>query len=207
MNTVDTCEQFQSLISAELDGELDVREQAELQGHLAECAVCLCWQVTANRLAEQLAFEVDVDGERSLPIRVNGHDRQLVDLAPKESVANFDDRPTVRRSATWFWAAAALLFISVGISFGVRARRESPIPTVSVEPLVAMHSINVQTEHDQQAVLRTVEMDLRMMKLEMRGMELDAAARQQLGDRIESLLAKTRQLDTSTPISYRGELP
>ena len=207
MNTVDTCEQFQSLISAELDGELDVREQAELQGHLAECAVCLRWQVTANRLAHQLASIDEVEGEQSVPIHANGHARPLVELAPKESVANFDDRPTVRRSATWFWAAAALLFISVGISFGVRARRESPIPTVSVEPLVAMHAINVQTEHDQQAVLRNVEMDLRMMKLEMRSMDLDPASRQQLGDRIESLLAKTRQLDASTPISYRGELP
>ena len=88
------------------------------------------------------------------------------------------------------------------LSIGLRAGRELPIPTVSVEPLVAMHAINVQTEHDQQAVLQTLEMDLRMMKLEMRSMELDAAARQQLGDRIESLLTKTRQLDTSTPISY-----
>ncbi len=207
MNTVDTCIQFQSLISAELDGELDVQEQAELQGHLAECAVCLRWRATASRLAHQLASIDEVHGEQWVPIHANGHARTLVELAPKESLADFDGRPTVRRSATWFWAAAALLFISVGISFGVRARRESQIPTVSVEPLVAMHAINVQTEHDQQAVLRTVEMDLRMMKLEMRSMDFDPASRQQLGDRIESLLAKTRQLDASTPISYRGELP
>ncbi len=202
MNTEDTCEQFQSLISADLDGELDQREQTELHEHLVECTVCRRWQTTANRLGEQLAFEGEVDRERSLPTRVNGHGRQLVDLAPKESVADFDDQATDYRSANWFWAAAAILFISVGLALGLRAGREFPMPTVSVEPLVAMHAINLQTEHDQQAVLQTVEMDLRMMKLEMRGMELDAAARQQLGDRIESLLAKTRQLDTSTPISY-----
>ena len=58
MNTQDTCEQFQSLISADLDGELDQREQTELHEHLGVCAVCRHWQTTANRLGEQLAFDL-----------------------------------------------------------------------------------------------------------------------------------------------------
>ena len=77
MNTVDTCIQFQSLISAELDGELDVQEQAELQGHLAECAVCVRWRATASRLAHQLASIDEVDGEQWVPIHANGHARPV----------------------------------------------------------------------------------------------------------------------------------
>jgi hypothetical protein len=103
------------------------------------------------------------------------------------------------------FSIAAGILVAVGISFGVLSSRRPGVAQVSAEPLVAMHAINVQTEQDQQAALRALAMELRMMKLEMRELHLDPTSRDQLVGRIDSLLGKTRQLDTSSQILIPGD--
>jgi anti-sigma factor RsiW len=203
MKSTESCVEYQSLLSAEMDGELDERELVALRQHLAECADCSRWQAAAGRLNARVAALLDDQfAEQVGELCLNSRRRE--DLAvPKAALVAFPTNAT--RNARWFWAAAAMLFLGAGISLAIYANRKPPVSTVSVQPLVDLHAINVQSERDQQAVLETVELELRAMKLQMRRMDLDPAERDQLENRIESLFAKTRSLHASTPISYQGE--
>lgn len=207
------CEEFELLVSADLDGELDCEEQRVLQRHLADCPACRDWRDVCRRLAGDLmavatpAYNAP-DENPVARLAPNGHrsgnpTAGVPEIAPKGAVSS--RRMRLGLGERWFLAVAALLLVAIGVSFGVFARRSRETTSFNVEPLVAMHAINVQTEQDQLATLRTVEMELRMMRLEMKQIQLAPGDREQMEKRIESLLSKTRHMDASTQVLYQGE--
>jgi anti-sigma factor RsiW len=214
MNEELGCEAFQSLLSADLDGELDTVEQERLRSHLAECARCHAWQSQIRVLARQLESLVAADaGDQPAPpdavlrSSVNGHPSDVLKI-PATRPAAWGER-LGSWSGYGLWAAAAVALLAVSISLSRWSRYDEPRSALNVEQLVAMQAMNEQAEHDQRALIRTFELDLRAMKLEMHGLELDSAAREQLGGRIDQLLAKARRMDVAaaTPISFSGEIP
>jgi len=208
------CTDFQILISADFDDDLNELEQDQLRRHLNVCPSCRDWRAHCQQISEQVASVARVRSTLESPIanilEINGHlrgdhkskaeDTQIV--APKLSEKQ---KFKSHRPSRWFWGVAAVLLVAIGMSFGIFSRRRPEPSTLSVEPIVAMHAINLQAEQDQQATVRAVGLELRMMKLEMKQVDLEPSAREQMEKRIDSLLAKTRELDASTQILYQGE--
>ena len=213
---VEDCGEFQILISADFDGELDQREQVELQRHLGDCPSCRDWRDTCQQLGVQIASVARTRSEFDQPVgldlSVNGKNHLMTEPDnPISELAN--PKPIPRQAAKsngsgrLFLGIAALLLVAIGVSFGVFARRRPASTTFNVEPVALMHALNLQTEQDQQATLRAVDMELRMMKLELKQSTLDPTARAQMETQIDSLLTKTRQLDAATQVLYQGEKP
>jgi anti-sigma factor RsiW len=208
MNRIEPCESFQLLISAALDGELDEREQVELDRHLSACGACRHWQASIVQQEQLLLTIADEDSQADLSELPLGQSDSAVGV-PLTVEFKSPQAMSQRRGLSWRLVGvsglAAAVLLGVGLIVSALVRQQGPAPTFSVEPVAAMHAINVQSEEDQHAILRTVELDLRAMKLELKRMSLDDAARDQLGTQIDSLLAKTRQLQPTTPVSFQGE--
>ncbi len=215
---VEGCNEFQILISADFDGELDERELIELKQHLTVCPSCRSWQSTCQQLGVDLTavatsqIEADLVGSVASDPWVNGtcHHAFETDVATSDFNVRKPEAKSHAKpngSGRWFLGIAALLLVAIGVSFGVFSRRNTAVASENFEPLAAMHAINLQTEQDQLATLRAVQMELRMMKLEMKQSKMDPAVREQMETRLESLLSKTRQLDASTQVLYQGEKP
>lgn len=209
---VDECTAFEILISADLDGELDEIESVELQRHLTTCSYCRDWHATCRQLAVAVASVATdrLSSDRSLfTATFNGREQPALSAensspAPKP---HGQSRNPSHGSGRWFLTIAALLLVGIGLSFAFFSRHRAGLGTLNVEPVAAMHAINLQTEQDQQATLRAVEMELRAMKLEVNRLQLEPADRAQIENRLDSLLTKARQLDASTQILYQGEKP
>lgn len=218
MNAND-CDPFEILISADLDGELDAVERQVLQEHLSRCASCRGQRSNWAALHAELShLEFPAGGDHESPfseITLNGWKHELFrDCLANNSAHQTivlppagDPRHHARRGGRWLLGIAAGVLVALSVTFGLISQRQSQAVAVSAEPLVTMHAINVQAEQDQQALVRALAMELRTMKLEMRRLDMAPEARAELEQQIDSLLVKTRQLDSSFPPSFPGEIP
>ncbi len=224
------CEHFQELVSAGIDGELDLQEEPALQDHLRDCTECTRFHVACQRL-DQIITDAG-EGVSVDRMRVNGVVSAALQLpTPRSPViestgaageSESDAAPvsvavkatfpvTVASSESWFlrWsvflccAVAASILIAIGWSFIGQPRRPAQ-DDVAMRSILAQYAINAEALQDQQALLRTFEMELRTMRLELDQMKLDESTRARLSRRIDELLHKTSQL-FNTPVVYSGE--
>jgi anti-sigma factor RsiW len=211
------CGEFEILISADVDGELDEGEREALDQHLSQCVTCRNrrshWEFLGEHL-RHVQFTPPTEAESPFnEITLNGWKREMF----QEYLANNSAHQTIilpesgtgsldsARGGRWLLGIAAGILVALGVSFGVFSNRPPAAIAVSADPLVKMHAINVQTEQDQQATIRAMALELRTMKLEMRRLKLDPQAQAEWEGQIDSLLTKTRQLDSSSPDFSQGE--
>lgn len=189
------CDEFEPLISAMIDGELDADERNELNSHLQNCGHC------KRRV---VAFE-EVDLAIGRLSRANVADGRADESIPF-SLAKppFEMRPTKakpskNRRVIWRLiplAAAATLLIGLGVAVWPNPQpvRAEAISTAQfVEPMKDLHFLNRMKQRDQEVMLQTLGLDLRSMKLELQ--LLEPADQISLSSRIDAMLEKLNQFD------------
>lgn len=183
------CEQIEMLISADLDGELNFDESTRIKTHLSGCKSCA--QVRANYL------------------QIN---RSIDDLGATDAGRHLLDQPSVNEltsSTNWVWRLVPFgLAASLVIAFGFMLVPSQPTPVNAqeiVRPFADVVEINQQAERDQQIMLKTLELELRSLRLELaqitqqddRGAKLDA--------RLMELINKVNQFEYSNHLEHTGD--
>ncbi len=189
-----TCEIFEPLISGMIDGELTRQEHEKLRGHLDACSQC----------AEQLkAFEMADRVIRVQP-RVRS-DLSAVSLSGLNSLAKSKSaKPATNQPTIWTplrlipLASAAVLLLALGIMVAndsKTATADQVTPAQIVEPMKDLFMINQQLHQDQQLMLRTLGMDLRLLKVEIGQLEPGSSERQRLSERLDAMVEKVRTFE------------
>ena len=203
MNNQDpNCELLGPLLSAMLDGELDSSERAELLVHLNRCPECRA-QV---RDFEQVNLAVD-----SLSHQTTRIEPVLTTLPGSSEIASLSKtKPATNlRRVKTAWrliplTAAAALVICLGIAAmpdqGSASAEQIP-PEQFVEPMKEFLASNYQRQHDQDLMLRTLNWDLRTLKLELNHLAADSEERIALESQIDAMIAKVQQFETDTSLA------
>lgn len=90
------------------------------------------------------------------------------------------------------WAIAASALIA---SFVMSVQRNNePDSVPAIEPILALQTINTYSHRDQQTMLKTLEWDLRMMKLEMKQLDLSPDQSELMEKHIGQLMFRIEQL-------------
>jgi anti-sigma factor RsiW len=194
------CENYEPLISAMIDGELESNERDELKSHLQNCVSC------KQRV---IAFEcvdaaVETLSQDSLPNRTAEMDKLRLPSAVPFSMHLPTTAPR-RAPSPLIWrliplAAAATLLICLAIAawpYPKPASAEQISTAQIVEPMTELYRLNVQRQREQNLMLRTLDMDLRSMKLEINSLEPGSAERLSLAARIDTMLENVRMLETN----------
>ena len=193
------CENYEPLISAMIDGELESSERNELKSHLQNCAMC------KQRLIafERVDAAVETLSQESVATRPAEIDKLRLPSAVPFAMHPPKTAPRRSKSAM-IWrliplAAAATLLICLGIAawpYPKPANAEQISTAQIVQPMKELYLLNVQQQREQNLMLRTLDMDLRSMKLEINSLEPGSAERINLAARIDTMLENVRMLET-----------
>ena len=196
MNKVDfqnSCDEFELLISCSSDDELSFDEQMQLALHLEDCRSCRIRRDSFGRL-NQLVAQLG-----SASVLANHQ------TCTRPGPANSLDKP--RRTDRPRWTALLMRAIPVAVVAtvvaGLLAPNGSSKSTATatelqaaeiVVPLVSYSAVNLQRMRDQQALVETLELELRALKLEIASIH-DQEKSKSLAARIEALLEKTKSIE------------
>ncbi len=149
-----SCERFGRLISAKVDGELELEVSKQLDQHLEMCTIC--------RQRMQVFGEIN---------------ELVYSAAAPDETAFFPVKPVEKRLVEWHnkigkslmrWIPLAVA-ASVLIGFIIIALPSGP--TVTAEqiamPLAELEMINDEQSESQAQMLKTLEFELRALKLEL----------------------------------------
>lgn len=188
-----TCEDYEPLISAMIDGELDAIERNELNSHLQNCAHCKQRVVDfeeVDRTVDQLSHVAVGIPRKTSPYSLA---RPPYEMRPSKL------KPRFRRRTIWRLiplAAAATLLIGLGVAVWPNPRPVSAELISAeqfVEPLKELHLLNQLKHREQEVMLQTLGLDLRSMKLELN--LLEPADQLSLNTRIDAMLEKLNRFD------------
>jgi anti-sigma factor RsiW len=135
------------LISAYADGELELRERAEVEEHLRTCPKC------ASALNSISAMKSAMDQEslhHRAPAALHAKILQLVDEAASKPVAEQTDEPHPIWRWGWIAAIAAILIVSIGLAiYFMRPSDEKRVATEAVwnhkRSLLANHLVDFRS--------------------------------------------------------------
>lgn len=187
------CEQFEPLVSAMMDGELSGEELDSVKSHLAVCESCRQLQGDFEAVNHSVVAMVN-DAVHSAREN-NSYTETFVVTRQKQSLGN------------WFspWrlvplaAVAALmvgLFIVTTNQTAPEATAEQLTPEQFVKPMTDLNRINHQQQRDQELMLRTLGMDLRSLKLELKQLEnAGPEERTRFENQIEEMLTRVEQFE------------
>lgn len=187
------CDDFEPMVSAMIDGELSLDEQGLLSSHLDDCVAC------RRLLTDFEAVDIAVET-----------------LAPASSLATLEKRTetfvlTRQKPSLKSWLSvwrlvplAAVAALMVGM-FLVTTNQTAPVATAEqltaeqfVKPMTDLNRINHQQQRDQDLMLRTLGMDLRSLKLELKQLENAAPEeRLRLEKQIEKMLHRVEEFETN----------
>lgn len=172
---MDACEVMGERLSADRDGELLDAERTELQQHLRGCSAC-------RRRAERFAA-VDRALSANELAPSDGFERRLARAVPPAG-----------RAAAWprlvRVAAAAVVLLAVGMLVLVASDRADAGRIAA--PIATIELLQRQAADDQRALLRTMEWELRALRLELGQLGLDDESRSPVLSRIDRLLEHVR---------------
>ena len=187
------CDDFEPMVSAMIDGELSLDEQGLLSSHLDDCVAC------RRLLTDFEAVDIAVET-----------------LAPASSLATLEKQTetfvlTRQKPSLKSWLSvwrlvplAAVAALMVGM-FLVTTNQTAPVATAEqltaeqfVKPMTDLNRINHQQQRDQDLMLRTLGMDLRSLKLELKQLENAAPEeRLRLEKQIEKMLHRVEEFETN----------
>ncbi len=183
------CE-FEPMVSAMIDNELSLDEQTILDDHLAGCDSC-------HRLVRDFeSVNISVD---SLSFahgfgHADTHTEKFVVTRQKQSLSNW---LSVWRLVPLAGVASLLIgLLLVTAQPAPEATAEQLTPEQFVKPMTELNRINHQQQRDQELMLRTLGMDLRSLKLELKQLE-DAGPedRAQFEKQIEEMLERVQKFE------------
>ena len=181
------CDQFEPMVSAMIDGELSNEEQLLLGNHLERCESCR--ELTRD-------FEsVNVAVDSLAAATGSDHDSKLTETfvvtRQKQSLHNW---LSVWRLVPLAGVAALLigLFI-VATQPAPQASAEQFSAEQFVKPLSDLNRINQQQQRDQELMLRTLGMDLRTLKLELKQLDNAGSDRDRIEEQIEAMLQRVQK--------------
>ncbi len=190
------CEQFGELISGLIDGELSVSETERVTLHLTRCNACRTTQTT---------FEM-VDKAIQSPhglATLNG-DPAPIPLAVKPTPRK--KQPQSRNNHLFkrrFWmpvSITTLAMIIVGLTI-LWPTDEAGAETTNIKlPLLELdklEQLNRETKKNANTTLRTMELQLRMMRVDAKRLDSANENEAQLQSEIERLLTAVGQLKTN----------
>ncbi len=181
----DACETMGERVSAYHDGELRDAERVELERHLAECHAC------RRRRERFAAIDRSLnDTELEPPL----HPMHL-----EERIAHALHEAPVRGDRSIAWprlirvAAAAVVVLAVGMLVLVTSDRADAGRTAV--PLATLELLQRDAAGDQRAMLKTMEWELRALRLELGRLDVDEENRSPVLSRIDRLLERVRAPD------------
>jgi hypothetical protein len=193
------CEDFEPLISAMIDGELEPDELAYTQSHVDDCACCQA-KVTSFENVDRAMFLLSskVESSAEFSDATSTDQRQTEVFVVSREKSSLKDWISPWRLVPL--GAAAALLIGVGMTMfpqpqPVTANQFSP--EQYVQPMKELYQINVQQQRDQELMLRTLGMDLRALKLELQQLESGSTDHENLAQQVDVMLEKVRQFDTA----------
>lgn len=190
--TENSCEQFEPLVSAMIDGELAGAELVSVQQHLENCTACelLRTEFTGvNAAVEELSAKPFGSNREKLT-------ETFVVTRHKPSLKNW---LSVWRLAPLAGVAALIVGLFVVM---IQPPRPAPADQLSAEhfvkPMTELNRINQQQQRDQDLMLRTIGMELRTLRLELKQLKsTDPAERIHIEKRLESMLQRVQNFETS----------
>jgi anti-sigma factor RsiW len=182
------CEEFGELLSARRDGELDESEVVRLESHLARCEPCRRRQRRFEDLDRMLLELLDA----SAPDARSEH---RLAMGVRENLRRGSSNPRSHwlpriGLAAGFLVAATLLVLLTGNDAGGRERIAAPV--------AALELLNVERALDQEAVLHTLSLELRALRLEAVRLDPTDSDPERLLERIGSLLSTVEELSLWT---------
>lgn len=172
------CDAFAESISAMQDGELPPDAERELLRHLQDCAGCRA-RLARFQLIDT-ALRAEQPGAR--------------DSAPQIARPRIVKRPAAAARRRFWWrssAAAAALLALTATAILVPSAADAAWP---IEPAATLDVLQTQDRADQTAVLKTLELELRAMHLEVRILELESGSVGDVDHKIRELLDRVNQL-------------
>lgn len=188
MNHNSSCKCYEPLISAMLDDELNSSELLELNAHLSQCSAC--------RELAGVFSQVNVGiGHLSLQ-------PTTIAVAPVTPTKHKLDRPHAKSPLT-MWrmlplaVAATLLVCLTIVSWpnSTPANAEQITPAQFIEPMTDLHVLNFEKQKAQDLMLRTLNMDLRSLRIELSQMNSSAEDREIFASQIDAMIKKVESLE------------
>lgn len=215
---------FEEQLSALLDGELTAVEITRVERHLAGCASCQSLLVRFRSLDARLRNACDPGPSIPVTAATESMIRPIAgwrSAALPEKPRILDGRGQAERGP-WGWLAGVTAVVVAGllVALALNTARDpvrrvaTPPPDVTappvqpvVGPLSRMALSNVTARRQQAALVRTLQFQLRALKLEMKASGKSTQGLEQIESDIDALIrqTKTRQMKTDDPPSAPQE--
>ena len=220
-NDTHTCETYEPLLSAAMDGELTEDERQQLAGHLQQCAVCRKQEKVFRQLGNALDRHVPPAWEQvSLaPANNTVNNGTINNVNVSKSEEEIDEKPLPAKSVSsskldqetsrvqWVLAgitAAMLAWGALSVS-SLLSSSSTPQPqamTASAEaiaiPLTKLLWLNQESQRDQVRVIKNMEHKLRTLRLEVTSLSkesIDGEDKDRLLARVDQLLNRLKKVD------------
>ncbi|WP_075082227.1 zf-HC2 domain-containing protein [Mariniblastus fucicola] len=184
-----TCEDFEPLVSAMIDGELSASELLLVNGHLEGCESCRRLRAEFVTLDASISLQTLAGEERE-----NTLTETFVVTRQKQSIRNW---MSVWRLIPLAGVAALMIGLFLVTTHSApQATAEQLTPEQFVKPMTDLNRINHQQQRDQELMLRTLGMDLRSLKLELKQLENTGPEdRTRFENQIEAMLKRVEQFE------------
>lgn len=193
-NMNNECEQFGELISGLIDGELNVSETEKVTLHLNRCEVCRITQAHFEMVDQAIQSPQGLAPSKqdsSLPVATKP-------TPPRRSVR--EDNRNLFRRRLWMpvsLTSAAMVVLALSILWPTE---EAGAETTDVQlPTLELHKleqINQDTRETADETLRTIELQLRMMRVDAKHLDSSNENEARLQSEIDRLLTAVTQLQT-----------
>ena len=172
------CDDYQQMLSARLDGELEEEEWATISEHMTVCSYC------SRRLEELAAVDNQVAWDVGLSEDFRGR---------------ITDAGTIRQTERRPLGLRVVLAVAAGLLLALALPSFRAAPEIQaddfIQPLVNLERIEQQENLTRRAMYRAVELDLRALKLELQEARLDEETQRDLLARLDQLTFKFRGFD------------
>lgn len=183
-----TCEQFEPLVSALIDGELSGSELELVNEHLADCQSC-------RELRDDFT---SVDGCVATLASDTANEKITETFVVTRQKPSLKNWISVWRLVPLAAVATLMIgfFVVTADQTAPEATAEQLTPEQFVKPMTDLNRINQQQQRDQELMLRTLGMDLRSLKLELKQLEnAGPEDRARFENQIKEMLDRVEQFE------------
>jgi anti-sigma factor RsiW len=183
------CEQFGELISGLIDNELTPEETRKVNSHLNQCADCRNTQAEFESL-DRAIQSPNFPEKVALPCELDRPTSQKPAKATRKSGLN--------SSRLWMpLAATSAALVAVGVSIfwptanaGAKTT-EVHVPSLELDQL---ENLNRQSKKNTDSTLKTMELQLRLMRINAKGLNSDDPDQAAVQAKIEQMLQTLKRL-------------
>ena len=191
------CEVIEPLISAMIDGELVGQEQVQVEQHLEHCQAC---QLKANSFEQVDAAALLLSARRVDTLGTLDAVDDVVTSKTTNVYVVSRDKSSLK---SWLslgrlavMAAAATIVVGFAISMFPNQQPATASQFSAdeiVQPIQELQLIHRQQQRDQELMLKTLEMDLRALRLELNELDPESDERKNLASDIDAMIEKVKQ--------------